>query len=111
MGGELKVDNKSSNINIQMESDLVNIMKDAFENKKGYDDITAKCQKSFGGSWILIAGKAGKNGFLDMSFAFKSLKWIKFQHTRDYSKYFLFQISEQFSPYIINIVDDSIKNK
>ena len=91
MGAEFKVVDRSSNINLQMESDLVYLMKDALDNHKGLDFITAKCQESFGGSWIMIVSDEGKDCSFYMSFAFKSLKWIKFKYSK---KYYLFQISE-----------------
>ena len=92
MGGELTLISKSTNIDITMESDIKNIMKDAFINKKDCDFIAARCQESFGGSWIMIQHQNSAQGIFDMSFAFKSLKWIKFK--RGINHYYLFQISE-----------------
>ncbi len=92
MGGELTIISKSSNIDTKMESDIANIMKDAFVNKKDCDFIATKCQESFGGSWIMIQHKNSTQGDFEMSFAFKSLKWIKFK--RAIIHYYLFQISE-----------------
>ena len=92
MGAEPQVISKSSNIDTRMESNLLHLFKEAVSDKDGLDFITKKCQKTFGGSWIMIRSKSGENCAFDMSFAFKTLKWIKFK--ADFSKYFLFQISE-----------------
>lgn len=100
MGVELKVISKSPNINTRMESELVDIMKYAFEKHEGSDYIAEKCQNSFGGSWIVISQKNGEDSGFEMSFAFKSLKWIKInkRDTHSFSSssyaYYLFQISE-----------------
>ena len=93
MGGELMLIKKSNNIDSKMESDMVNIMKDALLNKKDGDFIATKCQESFGGSWIMIQDNNSAKGNFDISFAFKSLKWIKFKRGIN-NFYYLFQISE-----------------
>ena len=80
MGSDLKITSKSENINLQMESEIVYLMKDAVDNYKGFDFITKRCQESFGGSWILIYYYKGKGCSFDMSFGFKSLKWIKLKY-------------------------------
>ena len=92
MGGDLKVIGKSSNIDIQMESSLVYIIKNALDNKKGGDFIAEKCKELCGGSWIIINSSPGKGGSFDMFFAFTSLKWIKFKKGL-FTSIYLFQIS------------------
>ena len=93
MGSELKVIGKSENIDVQTESTIFYIMKDAYENKKNFDYVTARCRESFGGSWIMIYFETMKSVEYDMSFAFTYLKWIKF--TGGFAKYYLFQITEK----------------
>ena len=93
MGGDIVVLSKSANVNIQMESDLVYLMNDAWKNEKGLDYITSKCKESFGGSWILIYSSTGSDCSFKMSFAFTSLKWIKLRKERG-GFFYLFQISE-----------------
>ena len=92
---DLEIISKSENINLQMESDLVYLMKDALNNRKDGYFIAKRCQESFGGSWIFIKfdyGQPGSSSF-DMSFAFTSLKWIKFKYGHSLN-FYLFQISE-----------------
>ena len=93
MGGELILISKSKNIDTKMETDMANIMKDALLNKKDCDFIATKCQESFGGSWIMIQHNNSTQCNFEMSFAFKSLKWIKFKRGINHF-FYLFQISE-----------------
>ena len=91
MGAQFKLISKSDNINDRMESDIRYIMEN-MDDRKDSDFIATTFQKKYGGSWIMIVHKRDNDCSFNMSFAFKSLKWIKFE--RGYSKYYLFQISE-----------------
>ena len=89
MGGDIVVLSKSANVNIQMESDLVYLMNDAWKNEKGLDYITSKCKESFGGSWILIYSSTGSDCSFKMSFAFFFFKMDKIKKRKGWFLLFI----------------------